>query len=116
LSIAFACTFLIVLWVGNEFSYDKFHNGAEKLYKVISHVDASGSLQTDFSAGFNIDASGIPEVEEVTHISTGTRWPHELCFWPEVETGECAYFNGVYASPNLFSTFTFPILIGDPNP
>ncbi|MDR7131462.1 ABC-type antimicrobial peptide transport system permease subunit [Algoriphagus sp. 4150] len=116
LSIAFACTFLIVLWVNNEMSYDKFNKDSENLYKVITHIDANDSYQTQFTAGFNIDVSSVPEVEEVTHISTGTRWPHELCFWPETETGECVYFSGVYASPGLFSTFTFPILSGDPDP
>lgn len=116
LSIAFACTFLISLWVINEFSFDRFHQDSEKLYKVISHVDANGSVQTEFVAGFNMNTESIPEVEEVTHISSGSRWPHELCFWPGNGADECVYFNGVYASPSLFSTFSFPILSGDPNP
>ncbi|WP_026969141.1 ABC transporter permease [Algoriphagus terrigena] len=116
LSIAFACTFLISLWVINEFSFDRFHQDSDHLYKVISHVDANGSVQTEFLAGFNMNAESIPEVEEVTHISTGSRWPHELCFWPEGGAEECVYFNGIYASPSLFSTFSFPILSGDPNP
>jgi len=116
LSIAFACTFLISLWVINEFSFDRFHQDSDHLYKVISHVDANGSVQTEFVAGFNMNAESIPEVEEVTHISTGSRWPHELCFWPEGGAEECVYFNGIYASPSLFSTFSFPILSGDPNP
>ncbi|GAB3219381.1 ABC transporter permease [Algoriphagus aestuariicola] len=116
LSIAFACTFLIALWVINEFSFDRFHQDSDRLYKVISHVDANSSIQTEFVAGFNINTESIPEVEEATHISTGSRWPHELCFWPENETGDCVYFNGVYASPSLFSTFSFPIISGDPDP
>lgn len=116
LSIAFACTFLISLWVINEFSFDRFHQDSDRLYKVISHVDANGSIQTEFVAGFNINTESIPEVEEVTHISTGSRWPHELCFWPEDGSGECVYFNGVYASPSLFRTFSFPIISGDPDP
>ncbi|MCE7058085.1 ABC transporter permease [Algoriphagus sp. AGSA1] len=116
LSIAFSCTLLISLWVINEFSFDKFHKDSEKLYKVITHVEANGSFQTESTAGFNMNAESIPEVEEVTHVSTGSRWPHELCFWPENGDGECVYFNGVYASPSLFSTFSFPVLSGDPNP
>ncbi|WP_057938534.1 ABC transporter permease [Algoriphagus resistens] len=116
LSIAFSCIFLISLWVINEFSFDRFHKDPENLYKVITHVNANGSFQTEFTAGFNMNAESIPEVEEVTHISTGSRWPHELCFWPENGDGECIYFNGVYASPSLFSTFSFSILSGDPNP
>ena len=116
LSIAFSCIFLITLWVINEFSFDRFHKDSDNLYKVITHVDANGSVQTEFVAGFNMNVESIPEVEEVTHISTGSRWPHELCFWPEGGAEECIYFNGIYASASLFSTFSFPILRGDPNP
>ncbi|PZX57625.1 MacB-like protein [Algoriphagus ratkowskyi] len=116
LSIAFACTFLIILWVNNEFAFDRFHADSENIFKVITHLDANDSYQTQFTAGFNLNAGSLPEVEEVTHISTGTRWPHELCFSPVIESADCIYFSGVYASPNLFSTFSFPILSGDPNP
>ncbi len=116
LSIAFSCVLLISLWVINEFSFDKFHKDSGNLYKVINHVETNGSFRTEFTAGFNMNAESIPEVEEITHVSTGSRWPHELCFWPENGGGECIYFNGVYASPSLFSTFSFPILSGDPDP
>lgn len=116
LSIAFTCTFLIFLWVNNELIFDKFHTGSENIYKVITHVDTNDSYQTQFTAGFSLNVSSIPEVEEITHISTGTRWPHELCFWPESKLGECIYFSGVYASPNIFSSFSFPIVSGNPNP
>lgn len=116
LSIAIACALLIFLWGHHQWSFDKFHSDADRLYKVITHRDAEGTKQTFFLAGHNIDVSGIPEVEAITHISTGSRWPHELCFWPDRVVDECVYFNGVYASTSLFSTFSFPIIKGEQDP
>ncbi|WP_373493010.1 ABC transporter permease [Aquiflexum sp.] len=116
LSIAIACSLLIFLWGHHQWSYDKFHSDSDRLYKVITHRDADGAKQTYFMAGYNMDVSGVPEVEAATHISTGNRWPHELCFWPDREVDECVYLNGVYASENLFQTFSFPILKGGQEP
>jgi putative ABC transport system permease protein len=116
LAIAIACCLLIFLWANHQWSYDKFHSDSDSLYKVITHSNNEGGKQTYFIAGYNMDISGVPEVEAITHISSGSRWPHELCFWPEGERDECVYLNGVYASDNLFQTFSFPISKGDKNP
>jgi putative ABC transport system permease protein len=116
LAAGFTCSFLILLWVSHEFSFDRFHTDTGLLYKVLTHVDANGTIQTHDVAGNNIDVSTIPEIESITRISTGNRWPHELCFRPDEKPEECMYFNGVYANETLFSNFSFPILQGDPNP
>jgi len=55
-------------------------------------------------------------VANATSVSTGSRWPHELCFRAEGKPNECVYFNGIYASDNFFSTFSFPIEQGNPLP
>jgi putative ABC transport system permease protein len=116
LSAGFTCAFLILLWVAHEFSFDRFHTNNENIYKVITHVESDGGIQTYSSASCAIDVSSIPEVEKLVSISTGTRWPHELCFRPEGKPNECIYLSGVFANENLFSVFNYPILQGDPNP
>lgn len=116
LAAGFSCSFLILLWVSHEYSFDQFHNDKENLFKVLTHVDANGTIQTYDVAGNNIDVSTVPEFERVTVISSGNRWPHELCFRPEGKPIECIYFNGIYSNETLFSNFNFPILSGDPNP
>jgi len=116
LIIAFISAFLILLWAENEASYDQFHADAQRIFKVITHENNTESIETYFTAGYNIDVSSVPEIETITHISTGTRWPHELCFRPEAEPNECRFFNGVYSSPNLFTTFSFPMISGELNP
>jgi putative ABC transport system permease protein len=116
LSAGFTCSFLILLWVAHEFSFDQFHHDGENIYKVITHVESDGGIQTYNTASCAMDVSSIPEVEKLVSISTGTRWPHELCFRPEGKPNECIYLSGVFANENLFSVFNYPILQGDPNP
>ncbi|MBX2947571.1 MAG: ABC transporter permease [Cyclobacteriaceae bacterium] len=116
LAAGFTCAFLILLWVSHEYSFDQFHNNKEQLYKVLTHVDANGTIQTYDVAGNNMDVSSVPEIESMTRISSGNRWPHELCFRPEGKPNECIYFNGIYSNETLFSNFNFPILSGDTNP
>ncbi len=116
LAAGFSCAFLILLWVSHEYSFDQFHHNKEQLYKVLTHIDANGTIQTYDVAGNNIDVSSVPEIESITRISSGNRWPHELCFRPDGKPNECIYFNGIYSNETLFSNFNFPIVSGDPNP
>ena len=116
LTAGFVCAFLVMLWSLHEYSFDAFHPDADKIYKVLTHAEGNGNKETYSVASCAMDVSSIPEVESLTSVSTGTRWPHQLCFRPEGKTAECIYMNGVYASENFFQVFNFPILQGDPNP
>jgi putative ABC transport system permease protein len=116
LSSALTAALLILFWVVHENSFDRFHSEKEKIFKVLTHVEADGSFQTYDVASSVLDVSTIQEAETVVSVSTGTRWPHELCFRPEGNSNECIYLNGVYANEHLFSVFIFPILKGDRNP
>jgi putative ABC transport system permease protein len=116
LSAGLTCALLIMLWVMHENSFDRFHSETDKLFKVLTHVEADGSFQTYDVASSAMDVSSVPEVETLVSVSTGTRWPHELCFRPEGKSNECVYLSGVYANEHLFSVFNFPILEGDRNP
>ena len=116
LSVGFTAAFLILLWVTHEYSFDRFHADKEKIFKVMTHIEADGNYQTYDVASCMMDVSSVPEIEKLVSVSTGTRWPHELCFRPEGKPNECIYLSGVYANEKFFPVFSFPILEGDPNP
>ncbi|GHN02930.1 ABC transporter permease [Cytophagales bacterium WSM2-2] len=116
LSIGFTCAFLILLWVMNEFSFDRFHRDSPQIYKVLSHVTADGGGQTFDVASVRLDISSIPEAETFVPVSSGQRWPHELCFRPESRQSECVYFNGIYSNENFFKVFEFPVITGNQSP
>jgi ABC-type antimicrobial peptide transport system permease subunit len=115
LTVGFTCAFFVLAWVMFEFSFDKFNADTDRLFKVMTHVEADGNVQTYDAASVVIDVSSIPEAEQMVSVSAGTRWPHVLCFRSEGGNKDCVYLNGVYASENLFSVFNFPVLHGDAN-
>lgn len=116
LAVSFLAAFLIGLWVFHETSYDKFHNDSEKIFKVMSHVDANGTIETYPAARASINLAAIPDVTEKAVVITGTRWPNELCFRPDGKPNECIYLFGIFAEQPFFSIFNFPIIRGDKNP
>jgi putative ABC transport system permease protein len=116
LAAGFTCAFLIMLWVTHEYSFDRFHADTDRIFRVVTHADADGTFQTYSVASGAVDITSIPEAQTLVSVSSGTRWPHELCFRPDGKPDECIYLNGVYASEHLFSVFNFPIVKGDANP
>lgn len=116
LAVSFSAALIIGLWVYHETSFDRFHSDAANIFKVMSHVDANGTIETYHASRANTSFESIPEVVGKTIVITGTRWPNELCFRPEGKTNECNYLFGVYADESLFTMFNFNIVKGDKNP
>lgn len=116
LAVSFLAAFLIGLWVFHETSYDKFHNDSQRIFKVMSHVDGNGVIETYPAARANINLAAIPDVTERAVVITGTRWPNELCFRPDGKPNECIYLFGIFSEQPFFSIFNFPIIKGDKNP
>ena len=42
LAIGMACCILILLWVQHEISYDRFHDNADNIYRVVEMQQQSG--------------------------------------------------------------------------
>lgn len=115
LTVSFLSAFLILLWVMHEFSFDRFHDQPQRIFKVMSHVESNGAFETYDAAAVGLDVSAIPEIVQHTPVIQGTRWPNELCFRTK-ETNECIYLNGVYGKGSLFSMLNIPILHGEKDP
>lgn len=116
LAVGFTCAMLVLVWVNFEYSFNNFHHDRDKLYSVVTHITADANAQSYPVASVAMDVSSVPEVKELASVATGTRWPNVLCFRPESQPKECVYLNGVFASENLFSVFSFPIIKGEENP
>lgn len=115
LTVSFVSAFLILLWVAHEFSFDKYHDEPQRIFKVMSHVESNGILETYDAASFGIDVSGIPEITQHAPVISGDRWPNELCFRAD-EKNDCIYLNGIYSKAPLFSMLKFDIIQGDNDP
>ena len=101
----------ILLWVNDEMSYDSFHKNKNTLYRVWHNAHYSdGSIKTFPSTPAPLGPaakSEIPEIEYATRMD----WGSELLFEQEKNS---FMESGIWADPDLFKIFTFPILKGDP--
>lgn len=116
LSVGFASAILIMFWIGYEISYDRFHSDYQNLYKVITHASSSEGTQTYDVAAVSLETRSLPGLIGKTVVSTGNRWPHELCFKSESKPDECQYLSGAYADPAFLEVFSFPVLFGQSSP
>ena len=112
LSVGMACCALMLLYIREELSYDRFHRQAEQIYRVImTHRDQRG---TDTFPGTPAPLAPAlqqeyPEVLQVVRVQAPygrTLVSHEDRKFYEDKI--------CYADSTLFEVFDFPLLRGDP--
>jgi len=73
LSIGVACCMLILLYLSNEFSYDKFHENSDRIYRAWTHEDyGDGDIYWDVTTPLRLKdevEATIAEAELVTRRS-----------------------------------------------
>ena len=110
LIVGVASCLLILLWLQDELNIDKFHEKDDRLYRAWRNMyQSSGEVLTTrgipqpFWVSLKND---YPEVEEAALIG----WNTQQIFRKDELVN---YEEGKYASPELFSIFSFPFLAGD---
>lgn len=104
LAIGIACCILIMLWVQDELSYDRFHEKAENLY-VATFSNGSKVTPTALS-GFLKE-----EYPEILHTSHFIDIGDNLLKYKETEINET---DGIMVDPDFLKMFTIPFLRGNP--
>ncbi len=111
LAIGLACTILILLWVRDELSFDRFHRNAGSLYRLNWDYKWNGNEGIGPGTPAPLAAAlvrNIPEVEATTRAYPVFR---------QVVRYRDRFFNesGILAADsNFFEIFDFPLTAGDP--
>ncbi|HZB12212.1 MAG TPA: ABC transporter permease, partial [Chryseolinea sp.] len=112
LAVGLATAIFILLWVADEMAYDSFHKNKSTLYRIWHHAKYSdGSIKTYPSTPAPLAPTAkaeIPEIENAIRMD----WGASLLF---EHKNKSLMESGVWADPDLFKIFTFPILKGDPS-
>ncbi len=112
LSVGMACTILILLWVQHELSFDRYHEHADRIYRLATHIDFGkwqGSLAVcNFPAGPYLERH-FPEVLKAVRLR---RIRDDLL----VQFNDKQFFEKdiFIADESVFDVFTFPLIRGDP--
>jgi predicted permease len=109
LAIGMACTLLILLWVQDELSYDRFHKKGKDIYRVIQDITFTDHRTTWAITQGPLGPSlkkDFPEICNSTRI-TGRRF--------RLKFSEQTFDEIVLmADASIFEMFDFPLLKGDP--
>jgi putative ABC transport system permease protein len=112
LSIGITCCLLIMLYVKQELSYDRFYPNADRIYRV-AHEETTSQKKSYMTATPTPLALALkeenPEVEHITRIY----FDAQVLF--EYEAKRIFEDNVIFADPDFFQVFPFRILKGDPS-
>ncbi len=111
LSIGLACVMLIVLYIKDDLSFDRFQSNGAQIYRLVQAGHRPDG--TEYKSGFTGGVQGetfkqqIPEIQEMCRINGGGE---EL-----VKKGaEVLSEKMLYADKSFFKIFSFPLLKGNP--
>ena len=102
---------LIILYVKDEVSYDRFHKNVSQIYLMGRKIiNPDGSINgTDAYTGYFQGpkfAAAVPEIQAFVRILYGQK---------DIKNGTDIKPQGVYyVDSNFFSVFSFPLLSGNP--
>jgi putative ABC transport system permease protein len=104
LTLGLACTMLIMLYVKDEVSFDRFHKNVNNIYRIVSKRKANKIPVTGLLQGPRF-TQNVPGIESCVRIDNR---------FEDIKTGTAVQSQSLlYVDSNFFSVFTFPLLSGD---
>ena len=108
-AIGMASAVLILLWIQDELSYDRFHHNEDRLFQVWSSDELDGGIRSlVFTPQMLAPAlkKDYPEVEDAARI--GWSFPSLFSY-----KDKKLKITGTWADPSFLTMFNFPVLKGD---
>jgi putative ABC transport system permease protein len=112
LAIGMACCILILMYITTELSYDRYHEKADRIFRLGMDATVGGSTVvapiSDVPSAPAL-VQGYPEVLDAVRIRTISK--RSVTYEDRVfyETGI------LFADNSIFQVFTFPLIKGDPH-
>ena len=112
LAIGMAACMLIVLYIQDELSYDRYHPNADRIYRIVDDIESGG--QTIQTAGSPLSWApalkrDYPEVEQFVRMrGTGSTWLFHR------EATQFYEKKVIWAEDGLFDLFGIHLVAGDP--
>ena len=115
LMIGITAATLLFQWVLHEFSYDRFVEDGDRIYRLVSVDKATGTRYTGGVCQLRYDLpDAVPQVEEcVSVVSHYTNMnPNTV---RDMERNESFEVMALTTSDNFFNVFTYPVVEGEPH-
>lgn len=112
LAIGIVSCLFIVFYIQDEFSYDRFHDKGDRIYRLLfDYTSPNGEVYSHSIGPYRLAEelkSRFPEIEKAFRLSYPIPLP--------VRSGEIEFIedNVMMADPDIFNVFSFEMLRGDP--
>lgn len=105
LSLGLACAMLIMLYVKDEVSFDRFNKDANNIYRIVSKRKENKIPVTGILQGPRF-TQNVPGIKSFVRVENR---------YEDIKTGTSIQSQSLlYVDSNFFSIFSFPLLSGDP--
>jgi putative ABC transport system permease protein len=118
LTVSIASTLLIYIYVNHEFSYDKFHNHSDRLYRVNQTFIWGENSDTQFSRTGPGVAHALKEELEDVEMVTSLHTPGSFIIsytGPDNQIVSFEETEVLSADSNFFKVLNFPLIKGNTN-
>lgn len=106
LAIGMTCSILILLWVRNELSYDRFHTNAGQLYRVVCSLGDFKYAVTPYPVVREAQEK-VPGIKSITRLQPAETTVFEIGDHKFEET------KGLYVDSTFMQSFSFQLVRGD---
>jgi len=110
LALGIACCLLILFWVQDELSFDRFHENADHLYRLVEDLNFEGRTLHIARTPSAVAPALLEEIPDVVNAAIYLPAPSLL-----VTHGENNFYeNGIaFVSPSFLEMFTFSFIKGN---
>jgi putative ABC transport system permease protein len=106
LALGMVCCILILLWVQDELSFDRFHKNSDRLYLCVNKLDDGWSSTSPWMLAPTLKKD-FPEIEKYSRFSL-----RDLL----VKYADQSFYETIgFVDPDFLEMFSFPLIIGDPS-
>ncbi|MFC2133205.1 ABC transporter permease [Bacteroidota bacterium] len=111
LAVGMACCILILLWVQDELSYDRFHENADYLYREVNHEEYSNGEIIDFAQSpYALAPLLKDEFPEIIDVARSRGAGSVIISHEDKRFSEGKLF---FVEPNFFEMFTYSFIKGE---
>ena len=109
-SVGLAVSFLIILWITYEVGFDKFHENAENIYRVVTELDINGSPDNFANTPAPLGPAFKEEFPEVLEYTRCSGIGKTL-----ITCGKNQFWGDIFAADeSIFKMFSLRLQTGNP--
>jgi len=111
LSLGLACCILMMVWVGDEFRFNQFHQKKDRLYRIYTDVTLNNGQRNISSSSFfplaELLARECPDIHNAGRVAVHSGW--------KISYKGNQFYNDrlIFADPPFLTMFSFPLVRGD---